>query len=531
MDINLIRHVSDIDLLMRSGPADSPQRMCKLLLVLVQVVSIPTCVPLGFCFALESTDGYVQNPIEKERSIGEDGSMGPDDRIAIIGAGVSGLTIAHLLETRLGFSNVTVYERNSRVGGKIFSPAIDGAPVDVGAVSVDSEFAMTAAERCGIPYNKSGTLLAVIPGNDGPIFVPPLQAFEVLGLDVASELPTWLTMYPKYKYLEEAPNAFFLNHQDENLYIPFDEFTERNGIAALGEAFRQLYVLCGYGYGEKVPAIYLLKFMVRTLSPQSISNYLGSGDEGYLTFPGGAQALLECIASDLKDVRIGSKIINIMRNSGQIRINLEGSVDYVDYLIITSDLKSSLEFLVDASPEEEELFTSIIHQSYTSSLVSGAFVPSLSLDNNSSQNALRILAFVRNLVSTRKGHVVGMTSKYAHKKTLVAYQYLHGSDQTSSRVPAITESSTDPSKLLELDLDEEAGISFNTSGPRFIWGTYFPHFDSQSLLSGSYQRLGSLQGRSNTFYAGGLFNFETVHDTSRFARYLVAQMTGRNVSF
>jgi len=498
---------------MKSVLVHSPQaEYCKLLLILVLFASLPTFVPLGFGFA-------------------QDEVVGSDDRIAIIGAGVSGLTIAHLLETRLGFSNVTVYEMNSRVGGKIFSPAIDGVPVDVGAVSVDSEFAMKAAERCRIPYNKSGTLLDVLPGTDGPIFVPPLQAFEILGLDVWSELSTWLAMYPKYKYLDEAPNAFFLKHRDTNLYMPFDEFTKRNGIGELGEAFRQLYVLCGYGYGEKVPAIYLLKFMVRTLSPQTISNYLGSGEEGYLTFPGGAQALMECIASDLKDVRLGSQIINITRNSGQIRIDLERSVDYADYLIITSDLKSSLGFLADASPEEEELFTSVIHQYYSSSIVSGAVVPSFS-PNSSSQNALSILAFVRNLVSTRKGHVVGTTSKSSYEDILVAYQYLNGSEQAPPMVPAIIdESSTGPLDMLERDLDEEAGITFNTTGPHFIWDTYFPHFDSQSLLSGSYQRLGALQGRSNTFYAGGLFNFETVHDTSRFAQYLVSQMTGKNVSF
>jgi hypothetical protein len=487
----------------------------RLLVVLVSILT--SYVPLGLCLPLESVDGSIK----------------PNDRIAIIGAGVSGLTLAHLLETKLGFRNVTVYERNNRVGGKIFSPAIGGVPVDVGAVSVDSEFAMKTAERCGLPYNKSGTLLGVLPSNDGPLFVPPLQAFEILGLDdVASEILTWLAMYPKYKYLEEAPNAFFLNHQDKTLYTPFDEFTKRNGIAALGEAFRQMYVLCGYGYGEKTPAIYLVKFMLRTLSPQNIRNYLGSGEEGYLTFPGGAQALLECIAADLNDVRLGSRVINITRNAGQIQIGLEGSVDYADYLIITSDLKSSLEFLVDPSPEEEELFASIRHDAYISSIVSGASVPALSQNENN--NALNILAFVRNLVSTRNGHVVGMTSKSAHKDTLVAYQYSNGSYQASSLVPAITidSGSTDPSELLlEQDLDEEAGISFNTTGPQFIWDTYFPHFDSQSLLNGSYQRLGALQGVNNTFYAGGLFNFETVHDTSRFAQYLVAQMTGRNVSF
>jgi monoamine oxidase len=43
--------------------------------------------------------------------------LAKDARIAVIGAGASGLTAAHTLRKK-GYSNITVYEKDNRVGGK-----------------------------------------------------------------------------------------------------------------------------------------------------------------------------------------------------------------------------------------------------------------------------------------------------------------------------------------------------------------------------------------------------------------------------
>ena len=39
---------------------------------------------------------------------------------------------------------------------------------------------------------------------------------------------------------------------------------------------------------------------------------------------------------------------------------------------------------------------------------------------------------------------------------------------------------------------------------------YFPHFDTQQLADGAYDRLNALQGQSRTYFASGLAGFENV---------------------
>ena len=53
-------------------------------------------------------------------------------RIVIVGGGISGLALAHLLERRLPDAAVTVLERESRPGGKIDTVRRDGFTVEAG---------------------------------------------------------------------------------------------------------------------------------------------------------------------------------------------------------------------------------------------------------------------------------------------------------------------------------------------------------------------------------------------------------------
>ncbi len=51
---------------------------------------------------------------------------------------------------------------------------------------------------------------------------------------------------------------------------------------------------------------------------------------------------------------------------------------------------------------------------------------------------------------------------------------------------------------------------------------YFPHFLEKDLKEiRPYERLEKMQGNNNTYYIGGLFNFEGTEQTAEYARYLV----------
>lgn len=59
--------------------------------------------------------------------------MRTEKRVAVIGAGISGLTVARELGAKLGQGAITVFEKANRPGGRVTSKVIDGADFDYGA--------------------------------------------------------------------------------------------------------------------------------------------------------------------------------------------------------------------------------------------------------------------------------------------------------------------------------------------------------------------------------------------------------------
>src|ERR1051325_4235905 len=59
--------------------------------------------------------------------------MDRNTRIAIVGAGAAGLSVAYLLQ-EAGFGNLTVFEKEERVGGKCKTVWIAGRSYELGAV-------------------------------------------------------------------------------------------------------------------------------------------------------------------------------------------------------------------------------------------------------------------------------------------------------------------------------------------------------------------------------------------------------------
>ncbi len=456
--------------------------------------------------------------------------------IAIIGGGASGLTLGYTLEQSLGHK-VTVFESNSRVGGKVYSPIVQGETFDVGAVLIDSKFTdMMLQGKCAMPFNVTYavSVWSTLEQGESPQNLDFLAGLEAYGFtDYMSEIPAWINVYNRYKYLNEDPMVFFEYEKNMPLYVPFDEFIKENGIQVIGQAFRNSYVLFGYGFGEDVPALYILKFMIRQLNPEVLTSLLSDRSENdLLTFPSivlpeGGQALFECIASTLSDVRLNATVENITRSStsaGEPIIEIKtsgGNVHVYDRVVITTDLTQSLSFL-DAHEDDVRLFNSIQHNLYTSSIVQGVEVPDFPDDRVGSDT----ITFPANMYRNSSMFPQGLSTKPGSDSPSVkAVMYQYDENPLSivgiSQGPAMTPIVDGPGYQ---DLVQDAEQFLNTSGivsdgvvRQFIWPTYFPHFRSEELKAGAYKTLESLQGKQGTYYAGSIFNFETIQDVTTFA--------------
>lgn len=465
-------------------------------------------------------------------------------KIAIVGAGASGLTLAYALERNLGHK-VTVFESNDRVGGKVYSPMIGGESIDVGAVLIESPFTtMLLENECAMPYNDTYEFSVWDPREEGPArkrsFIDGMDAYGFKKYQ--EELPAWIRVYNTYKYLHEDPLAFFEYEKNMPLYVPFDTFIRENGIQVLGQAFRNMYVLYGYGFGDDVPALYILKFMVRALNPVELAPVIaGASSDSPLILPAivipeGAQRMFECLASTLGDVRVNATVTNvtrgIMSESGERMVRVEtgdGDVQLYDRVVITTDLMQSLTFL-DAREDEIQLFTSIRHNLFTTSVIQGVSVP----DFPSGDVGIEFLVFPPNMYQNRSMFPQGFGSKPFHTNAsvpTVMCQY----DISTQSIDVISQGGSSMTPLVDaqayqfLKNDAEvfmnaSGIPFDTIEVQYTWPTYFPHFGSQELSAGAYETLASLQGREGMYYAGSLFNFETIQGVTDFALALATMI-------
>ena len=79
----------------------------------------------------------------------------PDLRIAVVGAGASGLTAALTLK-ELGYRNVTVFEKETDVGGKIHSFKLGDLRAELGAVFTSPDYETVLGWRTGSACPTSG---------------------------------------------------------------------------------------------------------------------------------------------------------------------------------------------------------------------------------------------------------------------------------------------------------------------------------------------------------------------------------------
>jgi cytochrome P450 len=82
--------------------------------------------------------------------------VGREARVAIVGGGITGLTIAHDLHGQ-GFRNVTVFEQSASVGGKADTVEVDGFPYNLGAHLCHGDHGVAGIARgVGVPLVREG---------------------------------------------------------------------------------------------------------------------------------------------------------------------------------------------------------------------------------------------------------------------------------------------------------------------------------------------------------------------------------------
>jgi|SRR5450830_392293 len=420
--------------------------------------------------------------------------MKPSNSIAIVGAGPAGLTAAETLR-QLGYDDVTVFEADDRVGGKVCSVPTPGGIVELGAVlaSAECELVLGLAERFGVRRA------------DYPV---PQRFLDEHGVRhdaagfLASRYDAVTIARAVASYREALARCAAVCDDDlavvpADLQMPFDRYAALHGFTPVAELARGALTGFGYGYHETVPALYLMKLIGWLLRPDGQGGLL-PGE--FFMFPDGFQGLWEALARE-HNVRLSSPVTQLVRGGDGVRLTVAGTEQRFDAAIVAAPLHTVHRFM-DLTEEERMLFGQLRSHRY---VVSAFAATGLATGE--------FLFLHENEQPARIGHMNAWANRNPATPMYLGWQ-LAPAQATPVELTA----------LLAGDV-AAAGGQLDRVALRREWD-YFPHVGQAALQGRFFERVARLQGEGKVWFAGGALHLETVEHSARQAKALVLRDFG-----
>ncbi|GGC15297.1 flavin monoamine oxidase family protein [Pseudoduganella buxea] len=415
--------------------------------------------------------------------------MKKDRSIAVVGAGPAGLTAADTLR-QLGYANVTVFEADSRVGGKVCSVATPAGVVELGAVlaSAECELVLGLAERFGIRRAAYPVPQRFLDEHGVRHDAAGFLASRWDGATIARAVACYGEALARCAAVCDDDLA----EVPDDLQLPFDRYAALHGFTPVAELARGALTGFGYGHSETVPALYLMKLIGWLLRP-GVQGSLLPGE--FFMFPDGFQGLWEALARE-HDVRLSSPVTRLVRGGDGVRLTVAGTEHRFDAAIVTAPLHTVHRFM-DLTEEETALFGQLRSSRY---VVSAFAATGLATGE--------FLFLLENERPARIGHMNAWANRNPATPMYLGWQQAPGQATPS-----------DLTALLAADV-ARAGGQLERVALRREWD-YFPHVGQAALQGRFFEQVARLQGEGGVWFAGGALHFETVEHSARQARALV----------
>ena len=401
--------------------------------------------------------------------------MDKNERICIIGAGVSGISTAYYLEKK-GYKNVVVLEKSNRVGGKCHTLKYKGKTYELGSqMGFDSNYyLMELMEEFNV--KKVGPIL--YRGFFDPRGNPVSQIDTKELYDFQEQFYALPNILSEYKDLRKPG----LKNIDPRLCIPFSQWLEENNIPLVGKVYELPFTGFGFGFFDEIAAAYVLKY----LNFDILNSFIEITH--IITLIDGYQVLWEKIASKLRDVRLSTNVLEVQRGKEVIVKTQLDTLEF-DKLIITCGLDEALKFL-DATEEEENLFSRIQYND----LYVFAYIL---------ENIPKVCGYIPEHFNRDKiGHLLAWYYRWQDiaSNDLITVYAMGEEDMAPREVKAKVEED-----LVNL------GIKINHLYTYRKW-KYFPHVDCEELKNGFHDKLEALQSKRNTYYTGEIMSFSIIEE-------------------
>lgn len=280
--------------------------------------------------------------------------------VAVIGAGVSGLTAAHVLAAS---RDVTVFEADDRLGGHAHTHDVAAGPGGTGerTVAVDSGF-IVHNERT---YPQLLRLFAELGVRTRPTEMSMSITCSTCGLSYAGGrglggilAQPWRAADPRFvRTLTEVPRF----HRNARRLLESDgpEVTWGRFLADGGYSdhfvrhFAVPLVSCVWSSGDQDALAYPARHLFAFLEHHGMLTVTGSPT--WRTVEGGSRTYVELLAARLPDVRRSAPVAAVTRHDDGVDVMThDGRTETFDQVVLATHADQALAVLADATPEEKD---------------------------------------------------------------------------------------------------------------------------------------------------------------------------------
>ncbi len=282
--------------------------------------------------------------------------------IAVIGAGVSGLTAAYLLSTRHPTAQVTLYEAEGRLGGHAHTHLVHDR---TGAkLAVDSGFIVhndrtypwlrRLFSELGVATRRTEMSMSIREEPHGLEYAGGRGVAGVLAQPRRAVDPRFLRVLLQVKRFHIRATRFLARTPEDDL-TSYGQFLHDEGFS---QDFVDLYavpvVSCVWSMGSGTAREYPARYLFRFLEHHGMLRVTGS--PRWYTVEGGSRTYVDAIRARLPDVRTSRTVTSVLREpEGVLVVDGSGDSQRFDGVVVAVHADQALQLLGDPTPEEKEV--------------------------------------------------------------------------------------------------------------------------------------------------------------------------------
>jgi predicted NAD/FAD-binding protein len=287
-------------------------------------------------------------------------SAGERRRIAVIGAGVAGLTAAYVLQRH---ADVTLYEADDRLGGHAHTHDVESG--DGRMLAVDSGFIVHNRRT----YPMLLRLFAELDVATRPTEMSMSVRCEGCGLEYAGarglaglfaspravRSPQYLGLLAQVPVFHRRARALLTSDSDSIDELTLSDFVRRGRYSRYFVSHFVIPVVsavwsCGPDRVLEYPARYLFTFLANH------GALTVKGSPTWRTVVGGSRAYVERAAKNLAAVRTATPVRAVRRHAGTVAVHDDAdAVEHFDGVVVATHADQALRLLADPTPAERRV--------------------------------------------------------------------------------------------------------------------------------------------------------------------------------